>query len=108
MPEALPHRCLALAIARPALYLARARCWDPIAPPSSPVPPADASGLVESSPNANILSSLHIGLVLVLLHASLLIGLVLVLLHAALHKAEDNATDEVDRWYAPVSQQPSH
>lgn len=40
--------------------------------------------------------------------SSLLIGLVLILVHAALHKAEDNTADEADRWYAPVSQQPSH
>ncbi|XP_066323273.1 uncharacterized protein [Miscanthus floridulus] len=88
-PKALFHRCLALAIARrrrrrrPALALAR--CWDPVAPPSSPTPPADASGPAESSPTANILTSLHI-------------GLVLILLHAVLHKAEDNADAEVARW----------
>ncbi|EES00126.1 hypothetical protein BDA96_03G033800 [Sorghum bicolor] len=51
--------------------------------------------LLLTDATANILSSLSI-------------GLVLVLLHAALHKADDNAADEVDRWYAPVSQQPSH
>ncbi|KAG8052838.1 hypothetical protein GUJ93_ZPchr0001g32614 [Zizania palustris] len=40
--------------------------------------------------------------------SALLVGLVLVVLHAALRKAEDNADDEVGRWYTPVPPPPSH
>ena len=58
------------------------------------LPPLRRPRLTQRVPTANILSSLLIGLVLVVLYA--------------LHKAEDNAGAEVDRWYAPVSQQLSH
>ncbi|BAF04208.2 PRA1 family protein F3 [Oryza sativa Japonica Group] len=40
--------------------------------------------------------------------SSLLIGVLLVVLHAALHKAEENVDDEVGRWYTPVPPQPAH